>query len=920
MSLEKDKPNDKPQGQPGNSRPPVPPPPGKKPGLPKGPVPPRNPMQQLPRVPTPPMGGSPGMPFAPGMAPKPFAPPTMGGFPPPMAPKAPGGMPPMMPANLPPAAAKFNAQMSQAENASSAMEEKVAELERKLMEEREKVLLAQLRSKEEESVSAKVESSIKDIQDKLRREKKEQEMDEARRKAEGKVLQMERRLAEEREAWVSTLKGQLNQRDSITQEMESHFATRLKDLEYRWAQEKSGLETSLRDRDAEIARVRQEVALKSEHDKAFWEDRVRTISGDREKLERELERVTAKFQQEKDQLTFERQNLRDSVSKLESAIKFVEEQGRVEKATLKREADSTLEIAKQQATMERDLLQKQIVVLNQQIGTQSKELLEKGAANESMKDQVGQLKVQLAQTQAQLVEKDHTIERLNALIREEKGNVDNLKQEIGRREAMAHTYARDVEDARRRASSLQSDLDEAKKSIADLERSNQGRRYDITKVQDEYETRIKVLQNRLDWYDANVKREYEMARDKVREEMEAMQSQLKEAQELAEAVTGTSEQLSQLETERNTLRDELNHLKSEWKEVQRELASQVQAADERMQAEKRKAEDILESKIAVEQELRQRISQVQAQQDAIDKRQTEMDRAQQALQLERDKTQGLFRQIEEYKKIMQSQGVDNILKLKQDLAERETEVDQLKQRLLSLKASADSLDEKENMYRDKERVLRQLVTDKEETVAEFKNRIHTLERQLNEHAAERDAVEADAKKKIERLLQAKQREIEDRLAEQKIELEKGYRAEFEALKTSVAATGGPSAEPQVDINELEQQARQRAEQEFLDQMREKETAMDSKVKEINEEAKKEAEKWRWENENLKEELRRSREARMQIEREAQELIQQAENHYKGEFEKRIAEMEEEAKNGRGLFGTIGKILDTPIIDTKKKNK
>jgi hypothetical protein len=106
--------------------------------------------------------------------------------------------------------------------------------------------------------------------------------------------------------------------------------------------------------------------------------------------------------------------------------------------------------------------------------------------------------------------------------------------------------------------------------------------------------------------------------------------------------------------------------------------------------------------------------------------------------------------------------------------------------------------------------------------------------------------------------------------------------------------------------------------EHLEQMREKETSMDQKVKEINEEAKKETEKWRWENENLKEELRRSREARMQIEREAQELIQQAELHYKGEFEKRMVEIEADAKNGRGFFGAIGKILDTPIIDTTKK--
>jgi chromosome segregation ATPase len=850
----------------------------------------------------------------PGAAPKPFSPPpAMGGFPP--APLKPAAATPP-PSALPPAAAKFNSQMNQAEEAKSGLEDKIAELEKKLMEEREKVLLAQLRSREEEAVSAKVETSIKEIQDKLRREKKEQELEESRRKAEAKVLQMERRLAEEREAWVSTLKGQLNQRDQITEEMESHFATRLKDLEYRWAQEKAGLETAVRDRDAEIVRIRQEIALKGEHDKAFWEDRIKTISSDREKSEREMERVSAKYQQEKDQLLFERQNLRDSVSKLESALKFVEEQGRVEKAAVKRESEAALEIAKQKASAERDALEKQISSLTTQISHHSKELVEKGANIEALKNQVAHLQTQLMHAQAQLAEKDRAIQQLNAQIKDERNTAENLKREIDRRESTAQSYLREIDDLRRRASALQHDLDESKKIATDLERANQGRRYDITKVQDEYETRIKVLQNRLDWYDANVKREYEMARDKVQTEMETMEAQLKEAQALAEATSASKEQLSQLETERNALREELTDLRAEWKEVQQEMNAQLRAAEEKVKAEQKKVEEIIEGKLAVEQELRQRISQVQAQQDTMDKRQQETDRLSQALQIERDKVQGLFRQIEEYKKIMHSQGVDGVIKMRNDLAEKEQELEQLKQKLQSFKVASESLDEKENMYRDKERVLRQLVTDKEETIAEFKNRIHTLERQLSEFASERDGIEAEGKKKIERLVQLHQRETQDRLEAQKFELEKNYRQEIDAAKAAAAAV--PGAAPLPDLGDIERQVRQRMESEFLEQMREKETSMDQKVKEINEEAKKETEKWRWENENLKEELRRSREARMQIEREAQELIQQAELHYKGEFEKRMVEIEADAKNGRGFFGAIGKILDTPIIDTTKK--
>jgi chromosome segregation ATPase len=447
---------------------------------------------------------------------------------PPMPPKAAPAIP------LPPAGAAFQNQMGQAESAQSELQDKVAELEKKLMEEREKVLLAQLRSKEEEAVSAKVETSIKEIQDKLRREKKEQELEEMRKKAEGRVIQMERRLAEEREAWVSTLKGQLNQRDQITQEMETHFSTRLKDLEYRWAQEKSSLETAIRDRDAELIRVRQEFALKAEHDRAFWEDRVKSIVHDREKFERENERINVKFQQEKDQLLFERQNLRDTVSKLESALKFIEEQSRVEKNTLKREMD-----------IEQQSLQKQMSTLLHQAEVYTKELMEKSAVLESQKSQLSQFHLQLTQLQATLQEKEKAVDFLRAQVKEEQAAKENLRRDVEHVQTTNRSQGRELEDVRQRlaqrdavmdervqdvrragedrlrlaeskAASLQAKLDDAQKIILDHERVASTRRGEINKVHDEYESRIKMLQTRLDWYDSNVKREYRSI-DKMRQ-------------------------------------------------------------------------------------------------------------------------------------------------------------------------------------------------------------------------------------------------------------------------------------------------------------------------------------------------------------------------------------------------------------------
>ena len=178
------------------------------------------------------------------------------------------------------------------------MEGRIAELEKKLMEEREKVLLASLRSKEEEAVSAKVETSIKEIQDKLRREKREQELDENKRKAETRALELERRMAEEREAWVShALKTQLSQRDQATQEMEGHFSTRLKDLEYRWAQEKTTLENAIREKEGELARVRLRNAAQERAGKSVL-GRPRQIHFRRARQvgTRELERAKDKLQ------------------------------------------------------------------------------------------------------------------------------------------------------------------------------------------------------------------------------------------------------------------------------------------------------------------------------------------------------------------------------------------------------------------------------------------------------------------------------------------------------------------------------------------------------------------------------------------------------------------------------------------------
>ncbi len=722
--------------------------------------------------------------------------------------------------------------MTEAEAAKSDLEGKIAELEKRLMEEREKVLLASLRSKEEEAVSAKVETSIKDIQDKLRREKREQELEENRRKAEARAMEMERRMAEEREAWVATLKGQLNQRDQATQEMELHFAARLKDLEYRWSQEKTVLEAALKEREGELSRLRQEFALKSEHEKAFWEDRVKTAMGEREKLDRELERMKDRFQQEKEQLVFERQTLREQVGQLDSSLKFVEEQSRTEKSALQRQMESA------------------ITQLNQQVQNQARELVERHAETQTLKNQSASQQISISQLQAQLEETRQAHKSAEADFHVKRKRLEAEIEEIG----------------------------------LELRKERERTKAEAVRFQSEADARVRSLQTRLDWYDSNVKREYELARDKVRLEVEQLQTQLADAQRRLEERTGSEGHETQI------------------------LSEQVKSLQERLQQSE-------QSRVTLENEIKQRDSQAEFNKSILQNRQDELERAtakqeslQRLLEQEREKAAQLQSQIESFRETLHGRGVQMPEDLKEELAAKSADTEKLKLQLQRLKDMGHELQKKEELFVEKEQVLRQVISDKEESMTDLKNKTRALERKMAESGAEMEAAKADIKKDAERLVRMKEQELEERLATQKKEMAEQMEAKRRA-QAEVPAGPTPQA--------IEAQIRQQLEMETTDRLREQQGEWEKKVAAAREETKKEADRLRWENESLKEEVKRARDARVKLEREAQELLQQAEEHYNTELEKHAGELEKKAKSRKGFFTAIGNILDTPIIDTKK---
>lgn len=872
---------------PGFKKPPLPPALGKKiGGVPKGPVPPRGPVS-APRVP--PFGAmNPGAPKPPvGGLPKPNLP-TFNK--PPLAP--PGAKPPMLPpppaaAGLPPA---IEGQLSEAESANKELENRIGDLEKKLLEEREKVLLASLRGKEEEAISAKVETSIKDIQDKLRREKKEQEMEEARRKAENRIIEMERRIAEEREAWVATLKSQLNQRDQGTQEMETHFSTRLKDLEYRWAQEKTALENAIREKDAEITRLKHEGALRSEQEKAFWEDRTKSLLSDKDKIEREFERAKDRYEQEKDHAALERQTFRDQVGRLENSLRFLEEQSRTERAALTREHEI------------------QVKNLQQQTAVNSSELRGKAGEIQALNEQLAAARAQIHQWEFRSAEKEKGLESSRSEREEARRRVSDLERELT--------------DTRRKyeiqLEGLSKDLSQARATVKE----------EIARAMAEPEHRVRTLQSRLDWYDNNIKHEYESAREKVRSEFEAMEKALQEAERISKQYSGSKEAADKILEEKKVLEQQVEDLKTEFKQTQWHLEGRLKEASDDLQVAQQKFQQAEQARANLEQELRQRNEALEHHQTAHGRSQRELDRVndrakslEKAFELEREKVAQLEQQMEEYRNMLHGKGIRPAQDVEAELAEKTTALEKARETITRLTNQVMTAENKDDIMKEKDRVYKQMLAGKEDLANEFKDRALALDRKLEEmrgeivkikehNRTEREQLIAQYQEGLDRERTQKKRDIDALLKQKEAELQKAIDEAVQREQSRIPE--GPN--PQL----LEAQIRQQLEMETVNRQREVETSFEARIAAIREENKKEMDKIKWETESLREELKRARESRLQIEREAQELLQQAEDHYRKELNRQTFDLQKEHKPEKGLFTTLGRWLDTPLIDTSKK--
>lgn len=191
-----------------------------------------------------------------------------------------------LPAAQAPAPVKDTAELDRMAADKEKLEKKISEMEKNLAIEKEKSLVAALKSQQDEALSSRVESSLKDIQDKMRRDRRDSQVEEERIALKGKIKELETRLAQERETWMQTLKSQLSERETQGKDVESHFVNRLQEMERRWLDEKAQWQKELLEREEAIR------SLKSASERLREvQDEYRRLSIDKEASEKEISKL-----------------------------------------------------------------------------------------------------------------------------------------------------------------------------------------------------------------------------------------------------------------------------------------------------------------------------------------------------------------------------------------------------------------------------------------------------------------------------------------------------------------------------------------------------------------------------------------------------------------------------------------------------
>lgn len=488
------------------------------------------------------------------------------------------------------------------------LEAKLAELEKRLEKEKEKVLLASLKNQQEAVLAAQVESTIKDVQDKIRRERREQEMQENRVGLEARIQELESRLTQERETWVSTLKGQLQTREVQERESEAHFTGRLQEMERKFLEEKAHWQKVLLSKDDEVRNLRalaeklKEAASEldsSEREKERLAGAVQDLT--REKMEmqaivasaREHEKenvqLKAELQLARSQAAMLQEKLERDLQAVRLAAKEREDRFLSDNERLQRDLSSVAERLRVEHESQIRRLQAEHESEGRRLKSRadltSVSLQRVRAVASALERQLAQARGELVQARGEIAQTKKTAadatlgmsQKLSALLETEKLKIKmKAQEELNARLTYAQTQMekeRQAEHAQMEAKVVEEADREMSRRAKDLSLEMEGIRAkfasEIDRLHREIGAREKAAQDRLAAKDAEVAQARTFAgelRGRLAKEEEFKKLTGAERLDLTRAIRSQKEEMGGLQGEMQALREKLAK-EEKWREV-----------------------------------------------------------------------------------------------------------------------------------------------------------------------------------------------------------------------------------------------------------------------------------------------------------------------------------------------------------------
>jgi chromosome segregation ATPase len=511
------------------------------------------------------------------------------------------------------------------------LERQVEDLQKQLMEEREKHLLQTIRSKEEEVTATKVEESIRSIQDKLRREKREQELQEALSKAEVHVRELERRIIEERETWMQTMKAQLAQRDMQDKDLEQGVQLRIKDLERRWQEEKNAWMQDLHYSEDELKKLKDDFLLKENEINRSWEKKTKVIESENAQLMDEVKMIKGDLQsKEKDLMSFKAQltlysaQVRQEKEKGEKYHQLINRLRRENEALLQKLTTQEKEyfvlktqtgVLSVRAKAEQEKLSRELAELKEQV-RQSKYQHEYGIKSKDDELKVSRENFAAKETELRnmLVKKEEEV-RSKVKFLEEKN--EELKQKLASGQQSSDSQRRVLEEKQDEIVKMKSILESKGGEISELKVSLKDVRGDIdgkvaketdnfrrrmthleqlnTELQNQIISRDKSITEMLS-HEEQIKRKYADRMKDIEEQFNQHKAKLQlsvsgkenEAAELRAKIDKAASSKKSLEGQTNTLKKDIDQREG----VIRELKKNIGLLEEQVSAKRR---DVIES-------------------------------------------------------------------------------------------------------------------------------------------------------------------------------------------------------------------------------------------------------------------------------------------------------------------------------------